>query len=333
MNVFIGNELVPDLNIEEAIIEETRVRAVRVLRDMVQNLSKDLADTEEETARQTPYLTFVKLQRVVDEMLESFTENDDVVFGLSTLRYAGSEVFEHSVNVCALSLALGCALHLDRRQLRELGVGAILHDLGKVMVSDLLAKDGPLMPDEWERMKQHPTTGYEILRQHFDISLFSAHVAFQHHERLDGSGYPRGLQGDQIHPYARICAIADYYDAVTHDRPYRARLEHEEVIETLADISGRHLDSDMVRKFMSIVARYPTGSIVRLNTGQIAVVIAQSKADPARPSLRVVSDRNYYLVEPYDLDLEVNPDCMIERVFEDYPLKLREHMRRRDRGL
>ncbi len=286
-----------------------------------------------------PRLNAPRLLGVVEEMINCISSNDDVIFGLSTVRCVDGELFEHSVNVCLLSLALGCALNFNRKQLRELGLGALLHDLGKVFMVDLMRKDGPLNKEEWERMKQHPQLGYDVLRKQFDVSLLSCHVAFQHHERLDGSGYPPGLRGEDIHDYAKVCAIADYWDAVTHDRPYRPRLEHEEVLETLAGLAGAKLDARMVRKFVTIVARYPTGSIVRLRekdlhggqtrTGPVGVVIAQSRADPERPVVRVVSDADYILIEPVELDLTAHPEYEVERVLEDYPLKIQEQLRQR----
>lgn len=328
MSVYVQNELMPDLEVNEVVNEETRLRASRLMRDILAAIPASGSGAPDRTLR-AAQIDMRRVQSVVHEIVDALDGHTDLCFGLSTIRCIHDELFEHSVNVCVLSVALAAALHYNRKQLLDVGVGALLHDIGKIAIRDLLEKVEPLTPDDWRRITEHPRIGFEILRTHFEISLLSAHIAFQHHERLDGSGYPRGLTGDEIHPYARICAIADYYDALTHDRPYRARLEHTEVTQTIVDKAGKELDATMVRKFLNLVAHYPTGSIVKLSTGQIAVVVAQSGRDAARPKVRVVSDDKCQLVTPYDVDLSASADLAIERILEDYPLRLLEHARQR----
>lgn len=288
-----------------------------------------------------PRLNAPRLLGVVEEMINCVSSNDDVIFGLSSVRCVDGELFEHSGNVCLLSLALGCALNFNRKQLRELGLGALLHDLGKVFMVDLMRKDGPLNKEEWERTKQHPQLGYDVLRKQFDVSLLSCHVAFQHHERLDGSGYPRGLRGEDIHDYAKVCAVADYWDAVT-PRPALPSLPRAR--GGIGNPRGpgrgetgrphgpqvRHLSGPLSHRFhRPTPGKGPSRRSDPDRTGPVGVVIAQFRADPERPVVRVVSNAHHILIEPVDLDLTAHPEYEVERILEDYPLKIQEQLRQR----
>src|SRR5690606_21216738 len=143
--------------------------------------------------------------------------------------------------------------------------------------------------EEFAEVKKHPEYGFEVLRTIFEINLLSAHVAYQHHERLDGSGYPRGLKGDEIHLWARLTAVADVYDALTADRPYRKALRPDQALKLLREDAPHRLDERAVYYLIRHLAVYPEGTIVRLNNGHIGIVVRQT-ADPAKPVVRVIAD-------------------------------------------
>jgi HD-GYP domain-containing protein (c-di-GMP phosphodiesterase class II) len=168
----------------------------------------------------------------------------------------------------------GISLEYDELKLRDLGVGALLHDIGKIEIDpEILNKSGRLLPEEAVEIKGHPIKGFEILRKNPDISLISAHCAYQHHERFDGSGYPRRLNGEQIHEFAHIVAIADVYDALTSDVSYRRAVPVYEAIAIILKASGTLFDENLVNYFIENIAIYPIGTVVRLNTNQIGVVV------------------------------------------------------------
>ncbi len=319
--VYVQNELLPDLEVDEALNSDTRVRATRIIKESMDRLAAG-------------YEINVKaVSDAVNDILNDLTGNSDLVFSLSSLRSVDEYTFTHSVNVCAIALIAGQSLHYTRQDLHKLGVGALLHDIGKVQMGDIVRKPGKLSPEEWERMKTHPTIGYELLRTNFEISLLSAHVAFQHHERMDGSGYPRGLAGGDIHEFGRIGAVADVYDALASDRPYRKRLDPATLAAELQGMAGDHLDPEIVRKLLARMALYPTGSIVLLATRQVAVVVRQTMGDPAHPVVRVVTDSDYNLVEPFDVSLAEREDLTVHMILPDYPVRVQEQIRRRQQDL
>jgi HD-GYP domain-containing protein (c-di-GMP phosphodiesterase class II) len=188
---------------------------------------------------------------------------------------------------------------------KDLGEGAILHDIGKLFIPDeILNKNGPLTDEEFELVRRHTNDGFEVLRRKRSISLFSAHVAYQHHERLDGSGYPRRLTGDDIHEFAKAVAIVDSYDAMTSDRAYRSALPPHEAISILVRETGGKYDRDLVGRFMKLVAMYPVGSVVRLSSGEVCTVV-----NATRKSLvvRVLRGKN----QGREFDIHQNPKLKV----------------------
>ncbi len=318
--VYVENELLPDLEVDEALNSDTRVKATRIIKESMDRLA---AGHE---------INVKAVSDAVNDILNDLAGNSDLVFSLSSLRSVDEYTFTHSVNVCAIALIVGQSLHYTRQDLHKLGVGALLHDIGKVQMGDIVRKPGKLTAEEWQRMQTHPTIGYELLRTNFEISLLSAHVAFQHHERVDGSGYPRGLAGGDIHEFGRIGAVADVYDALASDRPYRKRLDPLALAAELQAMAGSHLDQEIVRKLLARMALYPTGSIVLLNTRQVAVVVRQTRGDPARPVVRIVTDSEYELVDPWEVSLAEREDITVRMILPDYPARVRDQIRLRAEG-
>ncbi|TDA67769.1 MAG: HD-GYP domain-containing protein [Clostridia bacterium] len=197
----------------------------------------------------------------------------------------------HSVNVCIFSLFLGFHLGYNQRDLVELGTGALLHDVGKLDVPRaILSKPGKLDAGEYDMVKQHPVSGYRRLQQSPAAGECVLSIILGHHERCDGSGYPLGLSGARIPQKAMVVAICDVYDAVTTDRAYRPRmLPHEGMEVVMADSTRGKLDRDLVLVFLREIAMYPAGTVVELNTGEVAEVVEVTPGLPLRPVLRVIS--------------------------------------------
>lgn len=294
--VYVEDPLVPDVELEEAVSVETQSRAQRAVREAFAQVQRagDAAQARLGSLR----VAADAVDAIVGELKSS-----GAVVTLVALRGATEYTFVHSVNVCVLCVLMGMQLGYDAVSLRQLGLGALLHDIGKVFCADLAEKPGKLTDEDWVRMKRHPWDGFEMLRSHPEVHLYSAHIALQHHERLDGSGYPRGLTGDRILPFARIAAVADVYDAVTADRPYRAGRPPHEAMGILQAEAGTKFDADVVYRLARRLAVYPNGSVVRLNTGELAVVLAQGLS-PDLPRVRVVADRQLHPVAPQELDLD-----------------------------
>jgi hypothetical protein len=191
----------------------------------------------------------------------------------------------------------------------------------KANYADLVRRAGPLTPDEFAALQQHTADGYEMLRTHDGIDLLSAHMAYQHHERLDGSGYPRGLKDKQILPFARIAAVADIYDAMTGDRPYKTAMAPHEAMAVALEQAGSNLDAYLVRHFAQRIAVYPAGTIVALNDRRMAVVTTQTDLGPTRPRVRILTYEAQRLAP--QTEATIGGKLEIRGVLKDYPVALR----------
>lgn len=240
----------------------------------------------------TPITTSIDGQKVmeaVNKIISNILANEDIVVYLSDIRSVDDYTFSHSVNVCIYSLVIGIGLGYTGEKLRELGVGAMLHDIGKVKIPDyILKKPGKLTRDESDEIKRHTLYGYEILKSTKGISLTSSHIALEHHERVDGSGYPYHFRSENIHKTAKIVAVSDVYDALTSDRVYRKKLMHCEVIDYITSLASHHFDQEVVDTFIRYVAYYPIGTAVILNNGEKGIVSKYNKYFPTRPVVRIV---------------------------------------------
>ncbi len=211
------------------------------------------------------------VQKTVDGLIDEVLSNYGTLLSFYEIRTYDDYTFNHSVDVCILSVLTGITLGYDRTKLRELGIGALLHDIGKVKVGkEILNKPGTLTPEEWQKIRRHPEDGFKILRRHQDIPLLSAHIALQHHERLDGSGYPRRLSGEEIHEYAQLVMIADVFGSLTSDRPYRKAYLVIQALDHIKSLAGKLFEKKFVAAFFSNISPFPAGTVVLLNTGRSA---------------------------------------------------------------
>jgi putative nucleotidyltransferase with HDIG domain len=240
----------------------------------------------------------------VDDVLESINRNPDALLSLARLKNADEYTYLHSVAVCALMVALGRQLGLNDAQCREAGMAGMLHDLGKAaMPQDVLNKPGKLTPEEFAIIKQHPVRGYEMLLAGADVSEGVMDVCHHHHERVDGTGYPHGLSGDGISLLARMGAVCDVYDAVTSDRPYKAGWDPAQALAQMATWKG-HFDTAVFQSFVKSVGIYPTGSLVRMRSGRLAVVLDQNPSALTKPRVKVFFSTKAGLpLKPQILDL------------------------------
>lgn len=248
--------------IPEAISQATRHRAITMVRDSFSSVK--CGGT----------LDIGPIMEIVDSIVDEVVLSRDVAIPLTDIRRHDEYTFGHCVNVCVLSVMMGVALELDDLTLHDLAMGAILHDVGKTRIPEqILLKPSRLNAVEWDEMRQHTRYGFDILRDCGGLSTRAAHVAYQHHERVNGSGYPRGLAGEGVHFFARIAAVADTYDAMTSDRIYRKGVTPFEALQVIRNLAFRQLDTRVVDVFLANVVPYPPGCKVRLDTGEVGTVI------------------------------------------------------------
>jgi len=241
----------------------------------------------------------------VNNIIEDILFQKEIFISLTDMRSYDNQVFAHSVSVCVLATVLGKALGLDQNNLEALAIGALFHDIGTVKLpKTLLSKREVFTPKEARLYETHTSEGFDILRSKRELNLLSAHIAFQHHERMDGSGYPRKLESDGIHQLAQIVGIADFYDNLVNDGPGHSRILPHVACEILMGCSDKLFSHDLVVTFLKHIAAYPTGCTVKLNTGEIGIVVDQNKSLPMRPIVRVLlagQDLNQVKAKEYDL--------------------------------
>lgn len=319
--VHVVDPVAPDVDVDDSIQAETRGRAYEAVRTVFADPAQCAPGTIGEA------------KAAVDDILNELMTADRNVLSLQALRSSLEYTFVHSVNVCALSLLIGLAERLDRGDLRRLGMGALLHDVGMTRCADLAGREGDLSAEELERIRRHPVDGYEMLRGQEGVHLFSAHIALQHHERLDGSGYPRGLRSGRILPFAKIVAVADSYDAMTADRPWRGAKHLQAAMAELLGEAGTKYDATAVQHLARRLAVYPNGTVVRLSSGELAAVVGQgTRAE--QPVVRVVSDPRMQPVAPQDVALEENAEGRtIAEVLPDWPATFAMRVKALVRGL
>lgn len=268
------------------------------------------------------------LRSVMNDVLAVLQKSTALTYNLLGLHSLDTYFFVHAVDVCIHSLIIAPALGLDDVDKRHLGIGAILHDIGMVYYDGLVSQPGPLTEEQLARVRQHTTDGFELLRRQTEVDIRSAHVALQHHERLDGSGYPRGLSDEKMHPWAKVVAIAEVFDSVTSSRNYAPTLSAAEALDLLqAEAQAGHLDPYLVGYFLRHMSRYPVGTIVELGDG--AVGIAEKGDVPGREPARVrvlsADGQTRSPVTTRDAD-GATPASTVTRTLSDWPLSLRQEI-------
>ncbi len=248
------------------------------------------------------------VKAVVKECVDSILRNPAALLWLARIKNNDLYTAEHSLRVTIFAIALGRELGMLPLQLEEIGVCGMLHDVGKLKVPDeILNKPGALTPEEFQVMKEHSEHGRKLLLSNQQITPSTVDVAYAHHERMDGKGYPRGLEASRIPYSAKIIAVVDAYDAINSDRIYSKGKSSLEALRILFDSAGSHFDEDIVGCFISMIGIYPAGEIVELSSGEVAIIIGCPPGNKLKPRLLVVRDADKMLCPERVVDLARNP--------------------------
>lgn len=297
--IYIEDNLSEGVEIKDIISEELRRRTIYAVKDVFNAMDSVGANPKSVTSSLDTTKAFI------DSIVFDIMNNKNAIVNMIDIKVFDEYTFYHSVNVAILSIIVGKALKLKDKELYELGIAAVLHDIGKVYIDkDILLKKGQLTDEEFEIIKTHSENGYKHLKNSYEIPTASYIGVLQHHEKYDGTGYPMRKKEDDISLYGRIICIADVYDAITSNRPYREAMLPSEAMEYIMANSGTMFDSRIVKVFVDHVAAYPIGTSVKLSNSREALVIDNNLGAPLRPILKVYTDEyGNFLENEYVLDL------------------------------
>ncbi len=292
--IYIADKYSKDIIVEDIISDTQRANSVRSVKNMFESIATGKAVTSSKVDSVT-----ASVGDVVDAILAKESLNANLI----DLKIFDDYTYYHSVNVGVLSIVVGKAMGLSKIDLRALGISAMLHDIGKVFISKaLLNKPDKLTREEFEAMKEHSNKGCEYLSMQTDYDERIIEAVMDHHEKSDGGGYPHGKTKNEICTFGSIISIADVYDALTSDRPYRPAMPAQEAIEYIIGCSESSFTERVSYAFLHNVTPYAPGMMVRLSNGADAVVLSNNRNNCLRPIVRIVRENNED-VTPYRIDM------------------------------
>lgn len=264
-------------------------------------------------ARMGKALQLEGIDTLVDDITQSISRNPEAFLSLSRLKTKDNYTYLHSVAVCALMIALGKQMNLDPALTKDLGMAGLLHDVGKMMIPDeVLNKPGRLTDNEFTIVKNHPLRGWEILQASEGVSAIALDVCLHHHERVDGSGYPDKLSGEALTLFARMGSVCDVYDAITSERCYKAGWAPAESIRKMAEWQEGQFDSAIFQAFVKTIGIYPSGTLVKLKSTRLAIIIEQSDKNLLTPIVKVFfSTKANSPLQPEIIDLAQSTDSIL----------------------
>jgi len=318
-----------DAEIEQVLINAVKPTVVKidVAKEMAHAASicseaKQAVSSMFNEARMGKALDAADAMPLVEEISNSVSRNPGALISLARLKTKDDYTYMHSVAVCGLMIALARQLGLGENEVRQAGMAGLLHDIGKMMIPiDILNKPGRLTDEEFDTVKNHPSEGHKLLLEGNGVDDVTLDVCLHHHEKMDGSGYPDGLSGEQITIFAKMGAVCDVYDAITSNRPYKNGWDPAESLRKMAEWSKGHFDSVVFQAFVKSVGIYPIGSLVRLESGRIAVVIDQTDKSLLTPKVKVFySTKSKLRITPevFDLSSKSVHDKIIAREDPDH---------------
>ncbi|MEW6620473.1 MAG: HD-GYP domain-containing protein [bacterium] len=279
--------------IPQTISDQTQKEVLKAVKYIMSNVKIGKAIEEE------------PLKNAITQMVEEIVSNPEAIVNLAKIKTHDEYTFAHSTNVCALTILLCVKREIKKSEIEEIALGAMLHDIGKTrLAEEILLKPDKLMIKEYEEVRKHPIYGYEILNENRRLSQITKLIAYQHHERWDGSGYPQSLSKDKIHPSVRLVSLVNLYDSLTMDKPYRSKFLPHDAMRLIISQSGSNFPVKDVKEFVDDMSIYPAGSFVRLNTGEIGVVTKINRHAVIRPWVKILlNEKREILYKPFEINL------------------------------
>ncbi len=332
-----------EVEIEENVSEQISIQTTTTMREMAVKLKKvinqnkasvqEIKQAMRETGRFRDIIAVAKIQKSAASIITDIMGRDTTMINLSNIRTQSNYHFQHALDVAVVATMLGNKFGYNKYELEEMVQGCLLMDVGNLALPDIIVNAaGRLSFEEFTLLKEHPTLGFTILKENPKIPLISAHVAYQHHERQDGGGYPRRLRGtneapikkqaaskDEIHRYAEISAVADTYVALDNPLPGQPKKSPEEVIKLMIKMAGSQLNRAIVDTLITMIPIFPTGASIYVSgeekskyKGFSGVVAKHNRVNPERPIIILLRDKNKRKIKPIMLELYEHPEIKIQ---------------------
>jgi putative nucleotidyltransferase with HDIG domain len=298
-----------------ALLREELIRAREIIKESKKTIHNIMDDV-----KHGKQIEMEQVEKIVEKIADSIFQNKDALISLGRIKHKDEYTYMHSLSVCALMISFAEHLNLDYKTIKAVGIGGLLHDIGKVKVPiEILNKNGALSEEEFNIIKEHVKDGCSILERCTSIDDISMYVAAHHHERLNGTGYPDSLAGDEISIFGQMSAVADVYDALSSDRCYKKKIIPTEALRKLFEWSNSYFKKDLVEQFICCVGIYPVGTLVCLRSGMLGIVVDHGVKGLLYPIIRVVYDtRKRRFITPYDMDLSRPSDSGITDTILNY---------------
>lgn len=315
-----------NIEIEDVIKPELKTAAVKTIKEAFKTIENDLKQNLSlneplnkrfKTKIMSKYLD--NLKNISDSIIDDILASHNLLVNVIDIKHISDYTYEHSLNVAVLALITGIELRLNRHDLYCLFIGAILHDLGKVFIDKGILDEGDSMDESSSILYQeHPQKGYDYIKENHGISATSKIVILQHHENFDGSGYPKGIYGKNIHKFSKIVAVCDMYDKLTSDAPNSPAVPANEALEYIMGAADSKFDFDIINVFVKKINPYPIGTLVDLSNKKTAVVIGTNTDLPLRPVVQVISLIDGMVKHHEIINLIVTKDITVEQIrFKD----------------
>lgn len=319
--VYIQDERVSDIEINDLISDEMRVLAVKKTKEINDELALIYNKSKNDNGKSIADLLEMihnKLDNIGKNIVDDLLSMKNPMLQLIDTRYNEDYIYSHMVNVAVISVLIGKAVGYTRDKLVDLAKGCLVLDLGIILAvpKEIREKTEPLTESETNIIKEHPKIGYEFLKKMRNLSILSAHVCFQHHERFNGEGYPRKLSKTEITEYGYIAGIADVYDAITNNRNYKLRVLPGKAREFLMVSRDVFFPAYIVDKFLEKIPIYPTGMTLLLSNGNEGVVVSQNKDAVGLPVIRILKEGNRELEKGYDIDLQNEISVVVKQILD-----------------
>ncbi len=277
---YIESEVFADIEVDSYINDTLKAKSLKTVKDVYYELKMSWGKVNSASIRQ--------ISGIVDSLITEILYKDNLSYNIIDFKNYDDYTYQHCLNVATLAISTGIAMGLGEGMLHDLGMAGLLHDIGKMMIPiEILNKPGKLTDEEFDIIKEHPVNAVNLLKDLVPYSVLSGIQS--HHEKLDGTGYPYGIAGSNIHFYGRVLAVCDVYDALTSDRSYRMTSFPSEVIEYIMGCADKHFDYEILKSFLQVIVAYPIGTFVKLSDKRFAVVVKNNSENIMRPIVRIIN--------------------------------------------